>query len=69
MGSFKHPRAFTPLDLEIIDKVYAINVWERETTPEACKAKATEYWKAQNFTMPLLLDTDNKLISELGLRR
>ena len=22
MGSFKHPRAFTPLDLEIIDKVY-----------------------------------------------
>ena len=22
MGSFKHPRAFQPLDLEIIDRVY-----------------------------------------------
>jgi len=22
MGSFKHPRAFDPLDLEIIDRVY-----------------------------------------------
>ena len=26
MGSFKHPRAFDPLDLEIIDRVYAA-VW------------------------------------------
>jgi hypothetical protein len=28
MGSFKHPRAFDPLDLEIIDRVYEA-AWAR----------------------------------------
>jgi thiol-disulfide isomerase/thioredoxin len=49
-------------------KVYAVDVMEREETPEAIKTKVADFWKAQGFTMQTLLDLDNNVVNQLGFQ-
>jgi hypothetical protein len=51
MGSFKHPRVFDPLDLEIIDRVYEAawarveaNEPDRDRSQDASRKEALRRW-------------------------
>ena len=47
-------------------KVYAVDVWERVKSPDERKAKVKEFWTAQKYTMPTLLDLDDSVVGKYG---
>src|SRR5262245_12769087 len=54
MGSFKHLRAFNPLDLEIIDRVYEA-AWAQVEASNQTRDTANE-WQRQDALRKLIMD-------------
>jgi hypothetical protein len=54
MGSFKHPRAFNPLDLEIRDRVYEA-AWAQVEAGDHTRDTAYD-WQRQDAVRKLIMD-------------
>jgi len=47
-------------------KVFAVDVWERDETPDQKKSSVQEFWKQKGYAMPVLLDLDDAAVAKFG---
>ena len=48
-------------------RVFAVNMAERERTPEAKHAKVSQFWSSTGYTMPVLMDLDDAISRAYGV--